>query len=404
MKSKNARSVVMFLFLSGALAVSLIFCPTSVQAQTRTTPPAQKQPYKIGATLALGGYSAALGVAARNTILMAIDETNKRGGIKGHKLESVIYDNKSDDSTAVLNAMKLVEKDKVDALIVGSASSSSFAVAGTADRFKTPILYICPVAKLYKPVKQFNFSVVPCTDVEEKARARWMKKQGYKKIAMMWLSGTYGEDESQNFLQEAKNFGLTIVSNEQHKGSDTDMSVPLTKSVAAKPDVIWFATYPQQGAVIAKNAKSLGINIPLFGCYGMTSEAWINIISKETAEGWYGAVVSHQLGAETPPWYPTYPLVKRYAESYHKRFGDTITSTGGNAYDSALMIAAGLKETEDEPDLVKRREKLAYSLENMENFFGLNGPYYMSPTNHNGVGEWAISIVRIVNGKMVIQN
>jgi branched-chain amino acid transport system substrate-binding protein len=235
------------------------------------------------------------------------------------------------------------------------------------------------------------------------ARARWIKRQGYTKVGLMWLTSPTAEEDVEYFGQEAKKFGMTIVANEQHKGNDTDMSVQLTRIAAAKPDVIWFVTFPHQGAIMAKNIKSLGINIPLLGCYGMTSEAWINI-AKETAEGWYGCVVSHGLGDQTPPWYPTYPIVKAYADSYHKRFGETITATSGNAYDSVYMIAAGLKKMGEEPDVVKGREKLARAIENLENFFCLNGPYYMSPNNHNGTGEWAISIVKVVNGKMVIQN
>ncbi len=402
MENKKRISFIAYLFLFNVLIASL-FCLPFAQGQTRTTEPKEKEPYKIGATLALAGYSAALGIASRNAVVMAIDELNKKGGIKGRKVEGIIYDNKSDDSTAVLNAMKLVEKDKVDAVIVGSASSSSFAVAGSVDRLKTPLFYISPMTRLTRPVKLYNFSVVPCVDVEEKARARWIKQQGYTKVGLMWLTSPTAEEDIEYFGQEAKAFGLSIIANEQHKGNDTDMSVQLSKIAAVKPDVIWFVTYPQQGAIIARNIKSLGIKIPLLGCYGMTSEAWINI-AKEAAEGWYGCVVSHGLGGQTPAWHPTYPLVKAYAESYHKRFGDTITATSGNAYDSVYMIAAGLKEIGEEGEVVKRREKLAHAIESLEHFFALNGPYYMSPSNHNGTGEWAISIVKVVNGKMIIQN
>jgi branched-chain amino acid transport system substrate-binding protein len=403
MENKNGlSSVVSSLGVVLLITSLMLLSPALMSAQTRTAAAKEEEPYKIGATLALTGYSAGLGVSSRNGVVLAIDEINKKGGIKGRKLEGIIYDNKSDDSTAVLNAIKLVEKDKVDALIVGTSSASCFAVLGTIDRLKTPMFFISPATKMTRPTKLYSFSVVPCVDVEERTRARWIKAQGYTKVGLLWLTSPTGEEDVEYFEQEAKNFGLTIVANEQHKGNDTDMSVQLSRIAAAKPDVIWFVTYPHPGAIIAKNIKSLGMNIPLIGCYGMTSEAWIKI-AKETAEGWYGCIVSHELGAQTPPWKPTYPIVKAYAESFHSRFGESTTSSSGNCYDSVYMIAAGLKEMGDERDVAKRREKLARAIENLERFFGLNGPYYMSASNHNGTGEWAISLVKIVNGKMVLQ-
>ena len=403
MKNKKTVSLVVCLFLVSVLITSLIlFPPASAQAQTRAATPKAKEPYKIGVTNSVTGYAAGLGASSKNGIIMVVDEINKKGGIEGHKLELVMYDNRSDDSTAVLNARKLIEGDKVDALIVGAYSGACFACLDTAERSKIPMFSISAGTKLWKPTRPYSFCVVPSGELLERVRARWMKGQGYTKVAELWLNVPAHEEYIAFFQQEAKNFGLTVVANEQHKSSDTDMSVQLSKIVAAKPDVIEVSDYAHTGAIIAKNAKSLGINIPFIACYATTGEVWLNL-AKDAAEGWYGAVVSHQLGEQTPPWRPTYPIVKAYAESYHKRFGESITSTAGNSYDSVHIIAAGLKEVGDEPDLVKRREKLRDAIENLEHFFGLNGPYYMSPSNHNGTGEWAISIVKIVNGKMVLQ-
>jgi branched-chain amino acid transport system substrate-binding protein len=204
------------------------------------------------------------------------------------------------------------------------------------------------------------------------------------------------------FTQEAKNFGLTIVANEQYKGTDTDVTVQLNRIMAAKPSAIWVIGYAHQGAIVAKNAKSLGIKIPLLGDYAFVTETWIRL-SEGAAEGWYGCIVTHQLGELMPPWVSTSPIVRAYAEAYRKRFGEGITNTSGTTYDAVYIIAAGLKNVGEEPNIVKRREKLAHEISNLRNFFCLSGPYYLSPDNHNGIGEWGVSIVKIVNGKMVLE-
>ncbi len=395
MKKRNTplSFVVHLSLITLILAGLMLFHPASADAQA---------PYKIGVTNSVTGYAAGLGASSKNGIIMAVDEINKKGGIGGHKLELVMYDNRSDDSTAVLNARKLIEADKVDALIVGAYSGACFASLDTAERSKIPMFSISAGTKLWKPTRPYSFCVVPSGEILERVRARWIKEKGYTRVAELWLNVPAHEEYIGFFAQEAKNFGLTVVANEQHKANDTDMSVHLSKIVAAKPDIIKVSDYAHTGAIIAKNAKSLGINIPFLACYAVTGEVWLNL-AKDAAEGWYGAVVSHQLGTQTPPWRPTYPIVAAFAESYHKRFGESITATSGNSYDSAYLIAAGLKAVGEEPDLARRREKLRYTIENLENFFCLNGPYYMSSNNHNGTGEWAISIVKIVNGKMVLQ-
>ncbi len=379
-----------------AVILAGFLCTGSLFAQK------EKEPYRIGVTNSITGYAAALGAGARNAITLAIDEINAKGGVAGHKLEAVSYDNKSDDATAVLNVRRLIEKDRVDALIVAAYSGAAFACLDTAERSKVPMFSIAASTKLWKPTRQYSFCVVPGANILEKVRAKWIKSKGYVRVGNLSMAGPFPEECSEFFKEEAKNFGLTIVAEEQHKATDTDMSVQLDKIAAAKADVIRLTTYPHQAAIIAKNLKSLGIKIPVIADYTITSETFINLAG-DAAEGWTGAIISHQLGEQTPPSWPTYAVVKAYAEAYHKRFGESITSTSGNSYDTVYMIAAGLNEVGEEGDLSKRREKLAQWIENLKNFSGLNGPYHLSPNNHNGTGEWAVSLVKIVNGKMVLQ-
>lgn len=397
MKKKNVLCAFVKVVFCSMLIISLVLFFYSAPAIAT-----KSKPYKIGVTQALSGFAASMGTASRNAVLMRIDEINRNGGINGHKLTSVIYDNRSDNSTAVLNVRKLIERDKVDALIVGATSGAGFGALGISERLKTPMFSIAAAIKLWKPTKPFSFDVVPGADLQEKARARWIKKKGFKRVGLLWLSGAYSEECVEHFEKEAGNFGLTIVANEKYKGSDTDMTVQLNKIVAAKPDVIWVTGYAHPASILAKNVRSLGIDIPILGCYAFTTATWIKL-SEGAAEGWHGCIVAHQLGEATPPWRSTYPIVKAYAQSYKKRFKEGITNTSGTTYDSVSVISAGLKDLGEEPDLTKRRIKLAHAIENLRNYFYcLAGPYYFSPDNHNGTGEWAVAIVKIVDGKMVL--
>jgi branched-chain amino acid transport system substrate-binding protein len=392
------------MFVSLMIGIVLIsFRLSSGAATPQKLAPARegegKEPYKIGVTLCLSGYGAGMGVNARNSLLIALDEINQKGGVNGRKLTAVIYDNKSDDSTAVLNVKKLIEGDKVDVLMVGAMSGQCFASLETALRSKVPMFSLASPTKLWRPTRLYSFDVVPGADLHESKRARFIKGLGYSKVGLLWVSGAYAEEIMNHFEKEANNYGLTIVANERYKGDDTDMSMQLMKIAAAKAEVISVTSYPHPASIIAKNAKLLKINVPIIGCYAMTNEAWVKLAG-EAAEGWYGIVQTAQLGGGIPPWEPTYPIAKAFAESYHKRFGESITATAITAYDSLNVIARGLEKLGEEPVLANRREKLAYTIEKLEHFFCLNGPYYFSPDNHNGLGEWALSVAKVVDGKL----
>jgi branched-chain amino acid transport system substrate-binding protein len=404
-RPKMDKKSLLFVGVSLLVVVVLITfgqsygAPASKEKPTPAREGGVKEPYKIGVTMSLSGWSAGMGVNSKNALVMAMDEINQKGGVSGHKLTAVIYDNKSDDSTAVLNVKKLIESDKVDVLVVGSTTASCFASLDTVIRSKVPSFHLSASARLWRPTRPYIFVPVPSADLAERKRARLIKNLGCSKVGLLWVSGPYGEECISYFEKEANNFGLTIVANERCKGDDTDMSMQLMKIVAAKPEVITVTGYPHPGSIMAKNAKLLKINIPIIFCYATTSEAWIKL-SAGAAEGCYGIVQRAQLGADLPPWDSTYPIVKAFAESYHKRFGESITSTATSTYLTVYVMAQGLKELGEEPVLVKRREKLASAVENLEHFFSLNGPHYFSPDNHNGLGEWTLCAVKIVDGKM----
>jgi branched-chain amino acid transport system substrate-binding protein len=396
---------LLFVGVSLLVAVVLITFGQSYgahAAKEKPTPAREgevKEPYKIGITLSLSGWSAGMGVNSKNSLLIAMDEINQKGGVNGHKLTAVIYDNKSDDSTAVLNVKKLIESDRVDVLVVGSTTASCTASLDTVNRSKVPSFGVSASTKLWRPTRRYMFIPVPGADFAERRRARLIKNLGCTKVGLLWVSGPYGEEMTSYFEKEANNFGLTIVANERCKGDDTDMSMQLMKITAAKPEAITFTGYPHPGSIVAKNAKLLKINMPIIGCYAMINEAWIKL-SGGAAEGWYGTIQRPQLGGDLPPWDSTYPIAKAFAESYHKRFGESITSSAISTYEFIYIIAQGLKEIGEEPVLANRREKLTSAIENLERFFGLNGPYYFSPDNHNGYGEWTLAAVKIVDGKM----
>src|SRR5512142_1698998 len=95
--------------------------------------------YKVGALFAVTGNNSPLGTPEKETALMLADQINAMGGINGHKLEVVVYDTESDETKAVTLAKKLIEQDKVLAIIGPSSTGESMAISDTAQKAEVPL-------------------------------------------------------------------------------------------------------------------------------------------------------------------------------------------------------------------------------------------------------------------------
>ena len=113
-----------------------------------------KEPYRIGAVFSVTGAASFLGEPEKNTILMLQDQINKAGGINGHPIEVVIEDSKSDETQAVLSAKKLLERDKVLAIIGPSTTGESMALVPILNVAKTPMISCATGAGITQPVNE----------------------------------------------------------------------------------------------------------------------------------------------------------------------------------------------------------------------------------------------------------
>ena len=129
MKDKKGLSTVLFLFFSVGFLVA--FHGTALSQSS----------YKIGYTNSHSGFLAFMGNAWKEGFFLGVDQTNAAGGINGHKMDVVMYDDESDISKAVLTVKKLIDTDKVLMIVGGNFSGIGIACAPIADKAKVP--YLC---------------------------------------------------------------------------------------------------------------------------------------------------------------------------------------------------------------------------------------------------------------------
>jgi branched-chain amino acid transport system substrate-binding protein len=359
--------------------------------------PAQ-EPIRIGAILSVTGAASFLGEPEKNTILMLKDQINKAGGINGRPVEVIIEDSKSDETQAVLAAKKLVERDKVVAVIGPSTTGESMAVIPTMTQNKVMLISAAAGTGITLPVKErywiFKTAQYDMSAVE--AIYTTLKKKGIAKIGVITITTGYGDAGRKALHEMAPKYGITIVSDERYGPKDADMTTQLTKIKAAGAQaVINWSVGPGQ-VVVTKNWHALKMGIPLYQSHGWGSKKNIELAGK-AAEGVIAPLGRVVVWNKLPDNHVQKSLLKKFVTDYTARFKGEPGQFGAHTYDSMQMILEALKKVG--PDRSKLRD---YVENNLKKWPGAGGVYTMSPTDHCGLDKNAFEMVVVKNGDWML--
>ena len=353
-----------------------------------------KEPYKIGALFAVTGPASFLGEPEKNTAVMLQEQINKAGGINGHPLEIIIEDTKSDETQAVLSAKKLLENDKVLAIIGPSTTGESMALVPIMNTAATPLLSCAAGAPITQPAKDRPWIFkTPQYDVSAvEAIYGYMKKHGIAKIGIITISTGFGDAGRKALLEIAPKYGITIVADEKYGPKDSDMTTQLTKIKAAGAQaVINWSVGPGQ-VVVTKNWNALKMGIPLYQSHGWGSKKNIELAGK-AAEGVIAPLGRLVIWDKLPDKHPQKALLKKYTQDYEAKYKSEPGTFGGHAYDSVMMLVEAMKKVG--PDKKKIKD---YIETNIKKWPGTGGIFTMSPDDHCGLDKEAFEMVVVKNG------
>ncbi|MCJ7481999.1 MAG: ABC transporter substrate-binding protein, partial [Thermodesulfovibrionales bacterium] len=342
-----------------------------------------KEPYKIGALFAVTGAASFLGEPEKNTAIMLQDQINKAGGINGHPLEIIIEDTKSDETQAVLSAKKLLENDKVLAIIGPSTTGESMALVPIMNSANTPLISLAAGAPITQPVKDRSWIFkTPQHDISAvEAIYDYMKKHGIVKVGIITISTGFGDSGRKALLELSPKFGITLVADEKYGPKDSDMTTQLTKIKAAGAQaVINWSVGPGQ-VVVTKNWEALKMGIPLYQSHGWGSKKNIELAGK-AAEGVIAPLGRLVVWDKLSDKHPQKALLKKYAQDYEAKYKSEPGTFGGHAYDSIMMIVEALKSAG--PDKKKMKD---YIETNIKKWPGTGGIFNISPDDHCGLDK-----------------
>lgn len=374
--------------LTAIILTMTIFAGCS-QSTSNNPDKANSDTIKIGINYELSGGVATYGQSSVEGIELAIEEINKAGGVNGKQLEAVKYDNKSDEAQATTLATKLMTQDKVVA-VLGPATSGAFkATIPVALQNKIPVASGSATADDVTvdksgTVKDYAFRICYNDSYQGTAMAFYALNNlsKSKAVVIMDSSSDYGKGLAENFVKTFEENGGTIVAQEAYVKDDTDFNSILTKIKGQDFDVIYIPGYYQEAGLIIKQARALGIDVPVLGADGFDSPKLVELAGAEALNEVYFS--NHYSSLDESK------VVQDFIAAFKAKYNKEPDAFNALGYDLAKFVAEGIKNASE-----VKGEAVKAALASTKDFVGVTGSFSVDE-NHNPVK--AVVVVGLENG------
>lgn len=318
--------------LGGALALGLALLAAGCGGSS-------KDELVIGEYGSLTGSDATFGQSTRMGVELALDELTKtaQGKIGGLPVRAVIEDDQGKSEEAATVVQKLLNQDRVIAVIGEVASSRSLAAAPICQAAGVPMISPSSTNPRVTEVGDFIFRMCFIDPFQGTVMARFASQNlGLKKVAILEdVKSDYSVGLAKFFTDAFKGMGGTIAAEQAYTAGDQDFSAQLTAIKAKHPDAIFIPGYYTEVGLIARKARELGLTCPLLGGDGWESEQLLQI----GGEAMNGAYYSNHFAVDNPD-----PRLQAFLKRFRAKYGKDPDAIGGLAYDAANVLFGCLQK------------------------------------------------------------
>lgn len=294
----------------------------------------QAKEIKMGALFPLTGEVASYGLKSKRGIELAVEELNAAGGLLGKSVQVNFQDDRNDKKEAVSIMTKFATIDKVPVVFGSAGSSVSLAIAPLANRHN--VVLVSPISsssQLSTEGGSYFFRTVPADDLQAEVLANWVVKSGPKQVAVVYTNNSWGKPLAEGFQTRFEAAGGKVLSSDGVVESSTDFRTIVTKLKGLTGlDAVVSPTYPKEGAAFVRQAKELGLSVPLFGGDNWGSPEFLTIAG-QAAEGVF----------YTAPSESKSPEYAAFAKRYKEKYGEDPDVFGGYSYDAASAVFKAIK-------------------------------------------------------------
>lgn len=350
---------------------------------------------KIGANLELSGEVASYGQSDAEGAELAIEEINKAGGVDGKKLKLVKVDNKSDNAEAASAATRLTSQEGVLAIIGAATSGNTIAQVQIANDTKTILLSPSGTAPNVTEnengsINEYVFRTSYIDPFQGTVAANFaVNDLGVKTAAIYGDSASdYAKGLAAAFKETFEKAGGKVIAEESYVAGDTDFRSTLTRIKSAKPEFVFIPGYYEEVGLIVKQARELGIDVPLMGADGWDSPKLVELAGAEALNNTF--ITNHYSSQD--PDEKIQEFVTKFKEKYNGRSPNAFNALG---YDSVYLLVDAIKRAGS-----LDREAIKNALEKTKDLELVSGVITIDD-KHNPVKS--ATILEYVNGEQVFK-
>lgn len=291
---------------------------------------------KIGEVNPISGAIGGYGTTCHNGIRLAIDQANAGGGVLGKQIALVTEDNQSKAGETSTIVRKFVTEDKVVAIIGDLTSSATLEGGPIAQAAKIPMVTPLATNPRVTEIGDYIFRVCFIDEFQGRIMARFALENLKLKTAAILtdIKQDYSVGLSGFFKETFVSGTGTVVREQSYSSGDTDFRAQLTSIKAARPEVVFVPGYYPEVGIILKQARQLGITVPLIGCEAWDSPVLLQVAGKAAD----GCFFSNQFSADDPS-----QVVQDFGKVYQEKFGRPPDNFAALGYDAARVVLEAIK-------------------------------------------------------------
>lgn len=316
----------------------------------------------IGEYASLTGSEATFGQSSHNGLVLAVEEINKNGGLLGKQIKLVTEDNQGKPSETQTVVQKLINRDKVVAVIGEVASSRSKAGAPICQTAKIPMITPASTNPEVTAIGDYIFRVCFIDPFQATVMSKFaINSMKVKKVALLIdQKNAYSTGLADNFKKVFAEMGGELVEEQKYSNGDKDFKAQLTAIKAKNPEAIFIPGYYTDVNLISIQAREIGLNVPLFGSDGWESEKLTEGKAKEALQG---SFFSTHVSSDDPS-----PQIQGFIKKYREKYSKEPDAMSFLAYDAGMILFDAIRRAGDTSG-----EKIKAELANTKDFQGVTG-------------------------------
>lgn len=372
-----------------ALVAGLVGCSSEADGEGK------KEVYKIGAIYSKTGPGSPLGEPEWNATELLEKQINDEGGINGVPIDIILADDESTPEKATEEMNRMINDEKVLAVLGSTTSGASLAMKGIAMDSEVPMISAGAAVGIVAPAEESKWVFkTPHSDAHAVERIyMYLNDEGLTDVAILADSNAFGASGVEQLEALKGDYGIKIVANESYNTDDADMKTQLTKikSSGAEAVIVW-GTNPGP-AIAAKNMKELGMDIPYIGSHGIANQSFIELAG-DAAEGVVIPTGKLLFPTQIPNDDPQHKVISSFYDSYKEEFSGEPTNFGSYGYDNVMLVVEALKSGATDPEAIRD-----YLENKVKDYVGATGIFTFSAGDHNGLKADSMVLAEVKDGK-----